>query len=45
MPVAWKKLYGNGKVFFISIGHDPGEFKRYKNGWELLKRGLIWAGS
>ena len=45
MPVAWKKLYGNGKVFFISIGHDPGEFKRYKNGWELLKRGLVWAGS
>ena len=45
MPVAWKKLYGNGKVFFISIGHNPGEFKRYKNGWELLKRGLIWAGS
>lgn len=45
MPVAWKKLYGNGKVFFISIGHDPSEFKRYKNGWELLKRGLVWAGS
>ena len=45
MPVAWKKLYGNGKVFFISIGHDPGEFKHYKNGWELLKRGLVWAGS
>ena len=45
MPIAWKKQFGEGKVFFISIGHDPNEFKIYKNGWELLKRGLVWAGS
>jgi len=45
MPVAWKKKYGKGKVFVITIGHNPNEFKKYKNGWELLKRGLIWAAS
>ena len=43
MPVAWKKKYGSGKVFVITIGHDPNEFKKYENGWKLLKRGLIWA--
>ena len=43
MPVAWKKMYGKGKVFFISIGHDPDEFMVYKDGWELLTRGFIWA--
>ena len=45
MPVAWKKKYGSGKVFVITIGHDPNEFKKYENGWKLLKRGLIWASS
>ena len=45
MPVAWKKKYGSGKVFVITIGHDPNEFKKYENGWKLLKRGLIWATS
>ena len=43
MPVAWKKMYGKGKVFFISIGHDPDEFMVYKDGWELLTRGFVWA--
>ena len=43
MPVAWKKIYGKGKVFFISIGHDPDEFMVYEDGWELLTRGFIWA--
>ena len=43
MPIAWKKMYGKGKVFFISIGHDPDEFMVYKDGWELLTRGFMWA--
>ena len=43
MPIAWKKMYGKGKVFFISIGHDPDEFMVYKDGWELLIRGFMWA--
>ena len=43
MPVAWKKKYGNGKVFYISLGHDPNEFLKYNEAWTLLKRGFIWA--
>ena len=43
MPFAWKKKYGKGKVFYISIGHDPNEFIRYPDGWKLLTRGFIWA--
>ena len=27
MPIAWKKKYDQGKVFYISVGHDPMEFK------------------
>ena len=41
--VAWKKKYGKGKVFYISIGHDPNEFIRYPDGWKLLTRGFVWA--
>jgi len=43
MPVAWKKKYGNGKVFYISLGHDPEEFLNYNEAWTLLTRGFIWA--
>ena len=43
MPVAWKKKYGKGKVFYISIGHDTNEFIRYPDGWKLLTRGFVWA--
>ena len=43
MPVAWKKEYGNGKVFYVSIGHDPDEFINEENAWKLLTRGLKWA--
>ena len=43
MPVAWKKRYGFGKVFNVSIGHDPEEFKKHPDAWKLLTRGFIWA--
>jgi uncharacterized protein len=45
MPVAWKKSYGEGKVFFISVGHDPNEFINYPQVWKLLTRGFIWASN
>ena len=45
MPVVWKKKFGKGKVFCISLGHDPNEFKNYNEAWKLLKRGFIWASS
>lgn len=43
MPVSWKKMYGKGKVFYISIGHDPNEFMMHEDGWKLLTRGFVWA--
>tara|TARA_B100001063_G_C16604596_1_gene472572 strand:- start:70 stop:783 length:714 start_codon:yes stop_codon:yes gene_type:complete len=43
MPVSWKKTYGKGKVFYISIGHDPNEFMMHEDGWKLLTRGFVWA--
>ena len=45
MPVVWKKKYGKGKIFYISLGHDPNEFKKHLGAWELLTRGFIWASS
>ena len=43
MPVSWKKTYGKGKVFYISIGHDPNELMMHEDGWKLLTRGFVWA--
>ena len=43
MPIAWKKLYGKGKVFCLTIGHNPDEFTKNENAWKLLTRGLKWA--
>ena len=43
MPIAWKKRFDNGKIFFISIGHDPEEFMQEENAWRLLTRGFLWA--
>ena len=45
MPVVWRKKFGKGKVFFISLGHNPNEFKTHIEAWKLLTRGFIWASS
>lgn len=42
MPVVWKKRYGEGRVFFSSLGHVTAEFAvpQMKT---ILRRGLNWA--
>lgn len=45
MPVAWKKNYGKGKVFFISVGHDPNEFINHPQALKLLTNGFTWASN
>ena len=45
MPVVWRKKFGKGKVFCISLGHNPNEFKTHIEAWKLLTRGFIWASS
>jgi type 1 glutamine amidotransferase len=42
MPVAWKKMYGKGRVFYCSLGHVAADFK-VAEAMEMVKRGLLWA--
>ena len=42
MPVAWKTYYGTGRVFYLSIGHDPKDFNTLE-AKQLLFRGIRWA--
>ena len=42
MPVCWKKTYGNGKVFYSSLGHVASDFD-IPEAKEIMKRGMIWA--
>ncbi|MFD1314875.1 ThuA domain-containing protein [Namhaeicola litoreus] len=42
MPVSWKKYYGKGRVFYLSIGHNPKDFDN-ASAWALLTRGIAWA--
>jgi type 1 glutamine amidotransferase len=42
MPVAWKKVYGKGRVFYCALGHQP-EVYDVPDAFTLLKRGILWA--
>jgi type 1 glutamine amidotransferase len=42
MPVVWKHHYGQGRVFYSSLGHASKEFK-VPEMRTILKRGLLWA--
>ena len=42
MPVAWKKLYGKGRVFYTSLGHVRADFD-VPEAREIVQRGMLWA--
>jgi type 1 glutamine amidotransferase len=42
MPVVWKKIYGQGRVFYTSLGHSASVFD-IPEAREIVKRGLLWA--
>jgi type 1 glutamine amidotransferase len=42
MPVAWKKAYGKGRVFYSSLGHVASDFQ-VPEAFEIMKRGIRWA--
>lgn len=42
MPVVWKRRYGNGRVFYSSLGHVAAEFAHPQMA-AILRRGLNWA--
>ncbi|MCF8381409.1 MAG: ThuA domain-containing protein [Bacteroidales bacterium] len=43
MPIAWKKYYGEGRVFYTSLGHVASDFE-VPEALEIMKRGIFWAG-
>lgn len=43
MPIAWKKYYGEGRVFYNSLGHVASDFS-VPEALEIMKRGIRWAG-
>jgi uncharacterized protein len=42
MPVVWTKMYGEGRVFYCSIGHDAAVVKQPET-LEIMTRGMVWA--
>ncbi len=42
MPVVWKRKWGNGKVFYCSLGHVAKDFD-VPEVREIVRRGLLWA--
>ncbi len=44
MPVAWTKPWGEGRVFYLALGHNP-DACRHEMFKVLLQRGALWAGT
>jgi type 1 glutamine amidotransferase len=42
MPVVWKRRWGEGKVFYCSLGHQAVDFD-VPEAKEIVRRGLLWA--
>lgn len=44
MPVVWKKMHGQGRVFYSSLGHVMKDFK-VPEALEIMHRGIKWASA
>jgi len=42
MPVVWKRMWGQGRVFFSSVGHVAQDFD-VPQAREIVRRGMLWA--
>jgi type 1 glutamine amidotransferase len=42
MPVAWIRRWGEGRVFYCSIGHSADDLRVAQVG-EMVRRGILWA--
>ncbi|RLD10888.1 ThuA domain-containing protein [candidate division KSB1 bacterium] len=42
MPIVWKKYYGNGRVFYSSLGHAASDFD-VPEALTIMQRGILWA--
>jgi hypothetical protein len=43
MPVTWTKMYGQGRVFYCSLGHVAQVFDQDPQILEMVARGMVWA--
>lgn len=43
MPCIWKKVHGEGRVFYSALGHERAEFIAVPEQLELTLRGMEWA--
>ncbi len=43
MPFVWKKVHGEGKVFYAAMGHARSEFDDFPEQLEITLRGMAWA--
>ena len=42
MPVYWKRKWGDGRVFYGSVGHTASDFD-VPEAREIMRRGMLWA--
>jgi len=42
MPVAWKRHFGEGRVFYTSLGHVAADFN-VPEAKTIVQRGMLWA--
>lgn len=42
MPVVWKRMWDQGKVFYTSLGHVAKDFN-VPEAREIVRRGMLWA--
>ena len=45
IPVIWKKMYGKGRIFYTSLGHNLNHITEVPEAFEILKRGIQWASA
>lgn len=45
MPVCWKKMYGKGRIFYTSLGHNLHHITEVPEAVKILKRGIRWASA
>ena len=42
VPIAWKKMYGKGRVFYTSLGHVASDFN-VPEAKTIVQKGMLWA--
>jgi type 1 glutamine amidotransferase len=43
VPCVWKKVHGQGRVFYSALGHKQAEFSAVPEQLEITLRGIVWA--